>query len=159
MFKKIKCLVEEDLGLDKNSIVITLVTRKMLSYSGQWHISHQKHIRNTFKHLRYKSYWEPWHGQNSLFRHFQAFSATFSHVQAQWKTLRHTETSRHYCGIFSLFWTYSCLYNRAMFRTLAKLENKVSSKDCQPCKVIKHIQSPSMVRTVYSSILKNIQGY
>ena len=29
-----------------------------------------------------EAYWEPWHDQNNLFRHFQGHSAILSHVQA-----------------------------------------------------------------------------
>ena len=48
------------------------------------------------------------------------------------------------------------IYNGATFRTLAYLEPAASSKVCQTRKMIMHIQSPDIVRTVYSSILKDI---
>ena len=49
-----------------------------------------------------------------------------------------------------------CIYNCDMFRILAYLEAEASSKACQTCKMNMHIQSPGIVRIVYSSIFKNI---
>ena len=49
-----------------------------------------------------------------------------------------------------------CIYNRVIFRILAFLEPEASSKICQTCKMI---QSPGMLKTVYSSIFKDIQTY
>ena len=56
-------------------------------------------------------------------------------------------------------WRNFCIYNRAIFRTLAYLEPKASAKVCLTCKMIAHIQSPGIVRTVYSSIFKDIDAY
>ena len=33
------------------------------------------------------------------------------------------------------------------------------SKPCQISKMIKHIEKPGLVRTVYSNVPRNIQGY
>ena len=33
----------------------------------------------------YEVYQEPWHGQNSLFRHFQAYSETLSNIEPMLK--------------------------------------------------------------------------
>ena len=33
------------------------------------------------------------------------------------------------------------------------------SKSCEISKMIRHIENPSMVRTVYSGIFRQIQGY
>ena len=52
-----------------------------------------------------------------------------------------------------------CIYNHAIFRTLADLEPDPSSKACETCKMIRHIQCPGIVKTVYSNIFKDIQGY
>ena len=52
-----------------------------------------------------------------------------------------------------------CIYNRAIFRTLAYLEPKTSSEACQTCKMIIHYRSPGIVRTVYSSIFRDIDAY
>ena len=41
-----------------------------------------------------------------------------------------------------------------IFGTLAHLEPETSSKACPTCKIIRQIQSPGIVRTVYSNILK-----
>ena len=46
-----------------------------------------------------------------------------------------------------------------MLRALVHLESKATSKACQTCNMIRHNQSPSTVGTLYSSILKDIQGY
>ena len=103
-----------------------------------------------------------------IFKHIQYHPAVFSRVQAYWRTLRHNEV---YSGITGLNEPYpdifrtldnSCLYNHTIFRTLAHLELEASSKACWTHKVIRHIQSPGIVRKVYSSILKDIrdiQGY
>ena len=42
---------------------------------------------------------------------------------------------------------------------LAYLESKVSSRACQTCNMIMHIQSPGIVGTVYSSTAKDIKPY
>ena len=46
-----------------------------------------------------------------------------------------------------------------IFRTLAYLEPESSSKTYWTRKMIMHIQSSNIVRTVYSSIFKDIQAY
>ena len=46
-----------------------------------------------------------------------------------------------------------CIKNPGLFRTEA------SSKACRTCKMMKRIQSTSIVRTGYSSIFKDIQAY
>ena len=48
--------------------------------------------------------------------------------------------------------------NRAIFRTLAYLEAEASSKVCRTCKMMMHIQSPGIVRTIYSSVFKDIKA-
>ena len=55
-----------------------------------------------------------------------------------------------------------CIYNRTIFKTLAYLEREASAKPCRTWKMIRHIQSPGILRTVYSSIFgifRDIQGY
>ena len=42
------------------------------------------------------------------------------------------------------------------FWTLAYLEPKVSTEACQTCKMIMHIQSPGIIKTVYSNIFRDI---
>ena len=52
------------------------------------------------------------------------------------------------------------IYNRAIFRTLT--QPQASSKASPKCQMIRHIQSPGIVKTVYSSIFRifsDIQGY
>ena len=49
--------------------------------------------------------------------------------------------------------------NHAIFRTLTHLEVEASSKACWTCKIIRHIQIPAIVRTVYSRISKDILGF
>ena len=54
------------------------------------------------------------------------------------------------------------MYNRAIFKTLAFLETEATFKSCWTCKMIMHIHSHGIVRTVYSNVVKdiwNIQGY
>ena len=102
---------------------------------------------------------------SSIFRYTQGHSAIFSHVYACWGTLRNIEA---YSDIIETYWAIfrtlrnHCICSRAIFTTLAHLEHKAFSKACWTYKMIKHIQRPGMVRTVYSvfsRIFKNIQGY
>ena len=84
--------------------------------------------------------------------HFQVYSGTFSNVQAYSGTLRHIEP---YSDIRTLY--NPCIYNRIYaFRTVIYLERGASSKVCQTCKMIRHIHSPGIFRTVYSSIFKDL---
>ena len=87
-----------------------------------------------------------------IFRDFQKYSATFSVFKA-------------YRGIFRCWYieVYSvifrilcnpCIYNRIIFRTLAHLDPQASSKACGTRKMIRYIQSPGIIRTVFSSIFK-----
>ena len=46
-----------------------------------------------------------------------------------------------------------------MFKTLAYLIPEVYSKPCQISKLMRHIENPAIVRTVYSSIFRSIQGH
>ena len=49
-----------------------------------------------------EAYWEPCQSQNSLFRHFQAYSGTISsHFQGHWRTLRQIEA---YLDIIETQW-------------------------------------------------------
>ena len=47
------------------------------------------------------------------------------------------------------------MYNRAIFRTLAYVKLDASSKACRTCKMIMHLQSPTIVR----SLFEHFQGY
>ena len=95
----------------------------------------------------------------------QWHSAIFSQVLGYWGTLRHIEACSgiteayepnqiylEFCIILA-YTTVSCS------ETLAYLETEVSSKACRTCKMIMHIQSPRIARTVYSSIFKNIYAF
>ena len=42
---------------------------------------------------------------------------------------------------------------------MAYLEPKASSKACRTCKMIMHIQSPNIVKTVHLNIFKDIDAY
>ena len=56
----------------------------------------------------------------------------------------------------------SCTCSCGIFRTLAHLDPEAFSKACQTCKVIRHIDSPGIGRTViqvFSRIFRDIQGY
>ena len=83
-----------------------------------------------------------------LSRDINAYWGIFRHY---WEILCHIQTSRTLCN--------PCLYNRVIFRTLVYLEPEAFSKSCQTFKMIRYIQSPGIVRTVYSSIFKDIFGY
>ena len=46
-----------------------------------------------------------------------------------------------------------------IFRTLAHLMPESYLKPCQICKMMRHIENPGRVRTVYSDIFSDIQGH
>ena len=106
---------------------------------------------------------------HSLFKHFQGYSGTFSTVEPCSGILRDIKSFwgifRHYQGILSHFQAYSefcvnlSIYNCSIFWTYAHLESETSSKTCRTCKMIRHIQNPGIIKTLYSSILKDTYGY
>ena len=99
---------------------------------------------------------------SGIFKQNQEHSAIFSHVQAYWEILGPIETLlRHIEPYPDIFRTlcHPCICNSTMLRTLIHLELEESSKACRKSKLIKHIQMPGIVRTVYSSIFKDVQGY
>ena len=69
--------------------------------------------------------------------HILGHSVTLSHVQA---LLRRMEPLSETFGTLR----NHCIYNRAIFRTLAYLEPKATSKDCQTCKMIRDIDAYSL---------------
>ena len=96
----------------------------------------------------------------------EAYSGTFRNIQPCSSISRQIKAfiqalMRHTEQFLDLFRTLCnpCIYNRTIFRTLAYLEIKASSKTCQICKMISHIQSSGIVTTVYSSIFKDLQVY
>ena len=98
----------------------------------------------------------------------QTFSDIFRDIQQYSAMFRNSEEIKVYRGIFRLIEVYGvisdkfrtlhnlCIYKRAIFRTLAYLEPTTSSKPCQTFNMIGHIQSPDIVRTVNSSIFKDV---
>ena len=88
-------------------------------------------------------------------RHSNIFSRIKRTLRDIQVLLRHIEP---YSNIFRTLCN-TCIYNRAIFRILAYLEIEESSKVCWTNKMIKYIQSPGIVRTVYSTILKNVLRY
>ena len=98
---------------------------------------------------------------SGIFGHIRGHSAIFTYVYKYCATLRQTEATScitEACEPSDICRTLCnpCIYNRAIFGTLAHLELEASSKACQTCKLIRYIQSPGIVRTVYSSIFKVI---
>ena len=92
----------------------------------------------------------------------QAFSGIFRDIQQYSAMLRHIQTIlRHIVPYSDIFRTLfkPCLYNLIILRSLAYLEPDASWKACLTSKMIMHIQNPCIVRTVYSSIFKDIYGY
>ena len=70
------------------------------------------------------------------------------------KTSNFFEKSFHLHGNFT--------YKRAIFRTPIYLEPEASSKACRTCKMIIHIQGPSISEQfiqAFSKIFRPIQGY
>ena len=99
-------------------------------------------------------------GNFSYIQEHSATSATFRNIEGHLGKLRHIQ---HYWGILCHIKTYSeirvTLYNRDIFNTLAYLELEASSKVCQKCKMIRHLQSPGIVRAVCLNIFKDICEY
>ena len=99
-------------------------------------------------------------------KHFQENSGTFGNIQRCSDMLRDIKVYwgifRQFSGKLSRIQTYSELCvtfansQLCHIQNLAYLELKTSSKTCKTCKNNKHIQSPRLVRTVYSSIFKQI---
>ena len=88
--------------------------------------------RNIFVvEVTFKTYW-------GILRHY-------------WHKLSHIQTFRTLCN--------PCIYNCAIFTTCGTFRTGTSSKACQIFKMIKHISSPGIVRTVYSSTFKDSYGY
>ena len=146
---------------------ITLVTRVTLlwlfaTYSQPWHIWYPSHIQNPFKYLRWWVMLKTPSGSEKSF----AFSGIFSCIQKHSAMFRHFEghqtilrSFRHYWGILCHFQKYSGLCVTLAYATMAYLESEASSKACSTCKMIRHIWSPGIVRTIYSNIFKDIYGY
>ena len=95
----------------------------------------------------------------------QRHSAIFNQVLGCWGTLRHIEAysditeaygSNQIYLEFCIILAYTTV---PCSETLAYLEMEVSSKACRTCKMIMHIQSPGIARTVYSSIFKDIYAF
>ena len=96
---------------------------------------------------------------HSLFKHFQGYSGTFSTVEPCSGILRDIKSFwgifRHYQGILSHFQAYSefcvnlSIYNCSIFWTYAHLESETSSKTCRTCKMIRHIQNPGIIKTLF----------
>ena len=107
--------------------------------------------------------------RTSIFRYFQAYSETFINIQPCSGILRdikaYSDIFRHYWGNIEphsdIFRTLCnpYIYNGVIFGTLTHLEPEASSKACQTSKMIKHIHSPGIIRTVYWSIFNYILGY
>ena len=106
-----------------------------------------------------------WHIKNfiqkfsGIFRNIQQYSAMFVQrgIKAYWDIqalLKHIEPYSDILRTLRNPW----IHNHALFRTLAHLESEASSKACQTCKMMRNIQSPVIVRIVFSSFFNDIQG-
>ena len=120
-----------------------------------------RHIQNLVKCLRWWSILTILAESKQFIQAFlgiQRRSAIFSHVQTYWRTLRHIQELLRPTEIYpdiSKSPCIPCIWNRAIFRTLAHLQPELSPKVCQTWKMIRHIQSFGIVRTVY----KHLQEY
>ena len=146
MLKKIKCSRAPECGnrADDNSCIITVIIMVLLQIC-LWHIESLDIVRTFY---------------SRIFRNIQGNSSIFSHVHIYWKILQHIE---EYSDIIEAYGTIirpiqtlhnPYVYNRGTVRTLAYLEPKVSSKSCQACKIVNHIQGPG-IKTVNSNIFKD----
>ena len=102
--------------------------------------------------------------KKSLFWHFQAYWRTFRTIQlcsGILRALRHNETFIHIepCSDILRTLCNACIYNSAILKNLTYFKPWASSKACETCKMIRHIQSPDIVRTGCSSSFKDIWGY
>ena len=93
------------------------------------------------------AYWESWHSQNSLLKHFQLHSEIISSIDP-------------YSDMFGTLHN-PCIYNCALFKTLAYLVPDSSSKVCWTCHMIMHIQNPCIEQFIqtFSRIFTHIQRY
>ena len=73
-------------------------------------------------------HWEPWHSQNSLFRHFQEYSGTFSNIQTCSGIPKgHQGIVMRYIQILLRIWH---IRNPGIFRILPKLHPNAYSEPC-----------------------------
>ena len=112
------------------------------AYSKPCQISNTRHVENP-----------------GIEQFFQRYLGTFSNIQPCPGILRDTEALLLFIEPYSDIQRTLCnpsIYSHAIFRNLAYLKREVSPKACWTCKMIRHIQSPSIVRTVYLSIFNDI---
>ena len=98
---------------------------------------------------------------SGIFSHIQGHSTIFSHVQTYWKILRHVEAhsgiiEAHAAIIRHIQNSAQPLHIQPCHITMTYLEPWASGNTCQTFTTIMHIQSPSIVSRVYSSIFKGI---
>ena len=97
-----------------------------------------------------------------MFSNIHQYSAMVSHIEGHQGISRHIQALlRHiepYSGIFRTPYN-PCIYSNAIFRILAYLEPEAYSRASQTCKMIRHIQRPGLVRTVFSGSFKDIYRY
>ena len=97
-----------------------------------------------------------------IIKPIQQYSAMFRHIHGHYGILRHSQALlkriEPYSRIFRTMCN-PCICSRTIFRTLAHVELEASLKVGRTCKMIRYIQRPGIVRTVYSNIFKDIQGY
>ena len=120
------------------------------AYSKCWQISKMmRHIENPGIS---EQFIQAFSGILGTFSNIQPLSGILSDIKA------YSDVIEPYSDIFRTLCN-PCIYNRPIFRTLSHVEPEVSSKVCRTCKMIRLIQSPGIVRIVYSSIFKDIQEY
>ena len=123
------------------------------TYSKAYHISKMmRHIENSCMSEQFIQ---------AFSDNTQVHSAIFSYVHAYWgrQKVRHIQALlRHIESYSEIFKTLCnpCICNHAIFKTLTHLEPGASSSVCGICKMIRHVQCPGIIRTVYSTIFKDI---
>ena len=98
---------------------------------------------------------------SGIFQAYSEHSAISIHVQAYSARVRHIEAFScifmDHWGILSHIQTYSELCVSLPYTNVPYLKPEASLKDtCQTCNMIRPIQIPGIVRTIYSRIFKDL---
>ena len=140
---------------DKNFNVMTLVTTIFNNVITiiSWHIetlAQSEQIIQTFSVL-----FEDIQGYSGIFGYVQAYRGTFRHIEA------YSGVIEAYRAVVRHIWKRKpCICNQPCHIQKPGLFTlEASSKAYQTYKMSMHIQSPGIVRTVYSSIFKDTQLY
>ena len=94
--KKIKWLAAECLDVQIYQTLVTIMLLTILRHIQNPGILDALRIKfqNHVKYLRWWAYWEPWHSQNSICKHFQGYLRIFKNIDANSATLTGAQLGR-----------------------------------------------------------------